>query len=368
MIWSDSGQTSRASSPIVAVMETAQSAVAPPGVAGDAPLGVTAAPFIRSGPAAVLDLARHAERLGYGSFWIAEVTGIEAFSTLGAVSRAAPDLGLGTGVLPMQVRTPPLLAMAAASLQALAPGREVLLGIGVSSPVVAGDWHGAGYPSEPLARMREFIALLRECLSGDKVTFAGDHYQVRGFRLGVELGDRRPKIILGALGEGMLRLAGEHADGVLLNYLPASHVPWCVDQVRRGGSATIYANIHVGVGDRAAAARQARYDLFSYAVVDAYARSFTRAGFGPAVKAIRSAHQAGDRSGALAAVTDEMIDAINVVGDQALVAATINAYRQAGVEVPVIFPLTWGGVGQDALDSTLRAAIAPAAEASDRSA
>jgi len=66
----------------------------------------------------------------------------------------------------MQVRTPPLLAMAAACLQALAPGREVLVGVGVSSPVVAGDWHGAGYPARPLARMRE-------CLSGRPVTFAG---------------------------------------------------------------------------------------------------------------------------------------------------------------------------------------------------
>jgi alkanesulfonate monooxygenase SsuD/methylene tetrahydromethanopterin reductase-like flavin-dependent oxidoreductase (luciferase family) len=251
--------------------------------------------------------------------------------------------------------------MAASCLQALTPGSEVLLGIGVSSPVVARDWHGAGYPSQPLSRMREFIALLRECLAGGRVTFAGDHYQVRNFRLGVELGDRKPKIILGALGEGMLRLAGEQADGVLLNYLPASHVPWCVEQVRRGGNATIYANIHVGVGDRAAAAPQARYDLFSYAVVDAYARSFTRAGFGHSVQAIRAAHRAGDRAGALAAVTDEMVDAINVVGDEALVADTIGGYRRAGVEVPVVFPLTWGAPDHDALDSTLRAAIAPVA-------
>jgi probable F420-dependent oxidoreductase len=348
-------------------MEAALSAVVPVEPDGGSSLGVTAAPFIRSGPAAVLDLARRADRLGYGSLWVAEVTGIEAFSVLGAVSHAAPGLGLGTGVVPMQVRTPPLLAMAAASVQALAPGREVLIGVGVSSPVVAGDWHGTGYPARPLSRMREFIALLRECLSGGMVTFAGDYYQVRKFRLGVELGDRKPKIILGALGEGMLRLAGAEADGVLLNYLPASHVPWSVEQVRRGGNATIYANIHVGVGDRAAAAPQARYDLFSYAVVDAYARSFTQAGFGDAVHAIRAAHHSGDRAGALAAVTDEMVDAINVTGDQALVAATISAYRQAGVDVPVVFPLTWGAAGQDALEVTLRAAKAPVAHGAGRS-
>ena len=235
-------------------METAQPPVAPAAPAGGNPLGVTAAPFIRSGTAAVVDLAERAERLGYDSFWVAEVTGIEAFSVLGAASRAAPGIGLGTGVLAMQVRTPPLLAMAAASLQALAPDRGILLGVGVSSPVVACDWHGARYPASPLAHMREFLALLRECLSGGTITFTGDYYQVRKFRLGVELGDRKPKIVLGALGEGMLRLAGAEADGVLLNYLPASHVPWCVEQVRRGGDATVYANIHVGVGDRAAAA------------------------------------------------------------------------------------------------------------------
>jgi alkanesulfonate monooxygenase SsuD/methylene tetrahydromethanopterin reductase-like flavin-dependent oxidoreductase (luciferase family) len=203
MTWSDSRQTSSEASRIVAVMETAQPPVAPAASAGGNSLGVTAAQFIRSGTAAVVDLARRADRLGYDSFWVAEVTGIEAFSVLGAASSAAPGVGLGTGVLAMQVRTPPLLAMAAASLQALAPDREVLLGVGVSSPVVACDWHGASYPASPLAHMREFIALLRECLSGNTVTFAGDYYQVRKFRL-----------------------AGAEADGVLLNYLPASHVSW----------------------------------------------------------------------------------------------------------------------------------------------
>jgi probable F420-dependent oxidoreductase len=322
-------------------------------------VGVTAAPFIRSGPVAALDLARQARRLGYGSFWVAEVTGTEAFSVLGAVSQREPGLDLGTGVLPVQVRTPALLAMAAASLQALAPDRDVLLGIGVSSPVVAHDWHGAAYPDRPVAQMREFLAVLRECLSGEPVTFCGDFYQLRKFRLGVDLADRRPKIIVGALGEKMLRLAGELADGVLLNYLPASHVPWCVEQVKRGGSATIYANVHVGVGDRDAAAAQARRDLFSYAVVDAYARNFTQAGFGDAVLAIRAAHLAGDRAAALGAVSDQMIDAIDVVGSPELVGSTIAAYRDAGVEVPVVFPLAWGAAGTDeaaALDATLRAA------------
>ena len=110
------------------------------------------------------------------------------------------------------------------------------------------------------------------------------------------------------------------------------------------------------------AAPQGRYDLFSYSVVDAYARHFARAGFAHEVRAIRAAHERGDRPAALAAVSDKMLDAINVVGDQALVADTVTAYRRAGVDVPVIFPLTWGAGFQDeALEATLRAAIRAAA-------
>jgi probable F420-dependent oxidoreductase len=324
-------------------------------------IGVTASPLVGQGPAAALDLAVRAERLGYASFWTAETSGAEAFSLLGAVTRAAPAIGPATGVLPLQLRTPPLLAMAAATVQALAPDREVLLGIGVSSPVVAGDWHGASYPDRPLAHMREFVALLRECLSGKRVTFAGDYYRVHNFFLRVPLPDRRPKIVLAALGAGMLRLAGECADGVLLNYVPASHVPWCVEQVRRGGDATVYANVHVGVGDRDAAAARLRHDLYSYAVVDAYARSFARAGFETEVRAIRAAHEAGDRRAALAAVSPGMLDAIKIVGDEALVRDAVGAYRRAGVDVPVVYPLVHGAApDQDVLDATLRAAAAAA--------
>src|SRR5207244_3787340 len=123
----------------------------------------------------------------------------------------------------------------------------------------------------PLAQMREYVALVRECLAGEAVTFDGDFYSVKRFRLGLRLGERRPKIVIGALNPGMLALAGEIADGVLLNYLPASHVPWSVEQVRRGGDAPIYAYVHTGVTERDRYAEAARRDLFSYAVVDAYA-------------------------------------------------------------------------------------------------
>ena len=319
-------------------------------------LGFTFASLMPLGPGLAVETARQAADLGYRSFWTAETTGPEAFSVLAAAGAAAPGLDHGTGVLALQLRTPMLAAMGAATLQALHPDVDVLLGIGISSPVVTERWHGAPYGDRPLAHVREYVTLVKACLTGEKVDFDGDFYRVKGFRLGLRLGDRRPKVVVGALGPAMLRLAGEVADGVLLNYLPASHVAWSVEQVRAGGDADIYAYVHAGVGDRDQGIDKARRDLFSYAVVDAYATSFTRAGFGDEVAEIRARHAAGDRDGALAAVSDRMCDAIDVLGPADVVRDTFRAYVSAGVDVPVLMPLPWGGERRQVLADTMEAA------------
>src|SRR5437764_2907040 len=300
--------------------------------------GVTFASLMNLGPPMAPKVAARAAELGYRQFWTAETTGPEAFSILAAAGAAAPDLGLGTGVLALQLRTPMVVAMAGATLQSLHPESEIVLGVGISSPVVTERWHGVPYGDKPLARTREYVTLVQQCLSGESVSFDGDFYRTSRFRLGVRLGERRPKVVIGALNPGMLRLAGEIADGVLLNYLPASHVPWSVEQVRKGGDASIYAYVHVGVTDRDAGLALARRDLFSYAVVDAYATNFTRAGYGDAVAEVRARHAERDREGALAAVSEDMIDGIDVMGDADHVAATVRAYAEGGVDVPIIFP------------------------------
>jgi probable F420-dependent oxidoreductase len=324
-------------------------------VTGDTSVGVTFAGFMPLGPTVALDVAREAEALRFASYWTAETTGTEAFALLGGVAATAPSLDLGTGVLALQLRTPQVTAMAAATLQAMAPDRDVVLGVGISSPVVTSQWHGAPYGDRPLAQVREYVALVRECLTGESVTFDGDFYTAKRFRLGLRQGERKPKIVIGALNPGMLKLAGEIADGVLLNYLPASHIPWSVEQVRKGGDATVYAYVHVGVADRERAVENARKDLFSYAVVDAYARNFERAGFADEVADIREHHAAKDREGALAAVSDRMVDAIDVVGDAKLVKATIDDYVAQGVDVPIVMPLPWGEDRRQVITDTLEA-------------
>jgi probable F420-dependent oxidoreductase len=303
-----------------------------------------------------LDVAREADTLGYESVWVAEANAAEAMSLLGAISQSAPHVGLGTGVVALQLRTPPLHAMAAATLQQLAGDRAVYLGVGISSPAVAGQWHGAGYTDRPIAQVREFVTLLRECLTGETVSFDGDFYSVKRFRLGVRLGDVRPKIFVAALNEQMLRLAGSIADGVLLNYLPASRVPWCVERVREGGDAEIYAYVHCGVTDRDRYADLARKDLLNYAVVDSYANQFAQAGFATDVEAFREHWKERERDAALAAIGDAWVDEIQIMGDAAHVRAKVEAYEQAGAK-PIAFALPWGEDRRATISATLHALV-----------
>ena len=134
----------------------------------DSTLGVTYASLMTLGLDAGLDTARLAEQLGYGSFWTAETVGPEAFSVLAAAGAVAPGLGLGTGVLALQLRTPPLVAMAGATLQALHPDRDIVLGVGISSPVVTAALARRALrraPAGPRARVRHAAAAVPESAS-----------------------------------------------------------------------------------------------------------------------------------------------------------------------------------------------------------
>src|SRR5919206_23703 len=177
--------------------------------------------------------AQEAESLGYESAWIAEVGGNDAFALGSAVGAATERLRIGTAVVPMNIRGPALLAMSVATMDAMSGGRAIC-GIGVSSPQIVSDWNAQEY-DKPLARARETVEVLRQAFSGEKVVFEGKAVRVNGYRM--MPGPRRQiPIYLGALNKGMLRLAGEVADGVVINMLGEQFVPQVVAEVRKGAA------------------------------------------------------------------------------------------------------------------------------------
>src|SRR5947208_17003969 len=133
-------------------------------------LGLTP-PIEVTGFRAAVDLCARAEQLGYTDVWTAEVGATDAFSPLAAIAIRTERVRLGTALIPVFTRPPALTAMSAAAIQQLSGGRFVL-GVGTSSPAIVGSWMGLEFDGK-VKRIEEYVEVLREALSGKKVTYGG---------------------------------------------------------------------------------------------------------------------------------------------------------------------------------------------------
>ena len=174
------------------------------------------------------EVAREAERWGYTDAWSFEVDGVDAFTPLTVIGLAT-TMRIGTAIANVYTRGPATLASTAAGLADVAPGRFVL-GIGAGSQPIVESWNGGTF-SRPATRVRETAQFLRAALAGERVVFKGETFSVAGFRLTTVPAQPVP-IHIAALREGMLRVAGQVGDGVILNWLSPDDVPRSVAVVR----------------------------------------------------------------------------------------------------------------------------------------
>jgi len=195
------------------------------------------------------------------------------------------------------------------------------------------------------------------------VNVEGKHYQVKNFRFSGPIPTTPPRIVLAALGPQMLELAGEIADGVLLNWIPPEAIPASIAHVaagaRRAGRSLadfeIAALVRVCVTTDTTPAREllAR-DITVYGTVNVYQDFFRRAGYGAEFDALHEAWTAGDRAGAVKHLTPRVLDGLGVVGDEAFCRARLEDFTRAGLTMPVIAPFTHEKDAQPALVRTLR--------------
>jgi probable F420-dependent oxidoreductase len=285
--------------------------------------------------------------LGYTDVWSAEVAGADGFTPLAMASQWAPGVRLGSAIVPVSTRGPGLLAMSAATLADLAPGRFVL-GVGASSPVIVERWN-AGDFAKPYARTRDTLRFLKRALAGEKVSETYETFAISGFRL--ERAPRvAPKIVLAALRPRMLRLAAEEADGAITNWLS----PGDVRRVRAeiGPDTELIARLFVCVSEDTDQVRAlARRLLASYLTVPVYAAFHQWLGRGEVLRPMREAWAAGDRQGAVKAIPDEVLDELVVHGDAATCRARVREYVDSGLDTPVLAPIP---IGDTPLDQVVR--------------
>jgi len=289
--------------------------------------------------------ARAAQACGYEEIWLAEVGGGDAYAIAGALAVSVPGMRLGTAVVPAQTRTPMIHAMAALSLNQLTEG-NFILGIGLSSPNIVRDWGGQPY-DQPLTRLREHIVVLRKMLNGEKVDYEGKTLRSKRFRLGGTTVGEVP-IYLGALNEHALHMTGELCDGVILNMVPERSLPQILGAVRSGAESAgrdpaqieVVTRLHVVLTDDPAMGRGLVRNVFgAYAATPGYNRCFEWIGFKEEARQIRQRFAKGDRSGVAEAVTDDLCEAMAVIGNAETVRKRVRAYAEQGIDVCVINPI-----------------------------
>jgi probable F420-dependent oxidoreductase len=284
-----------------------------------------------------IDIAREAERLGYTDSWSLEVDGLDCFAPL-AVIASATRMRVGTAIANVYTRGPATLAMSAAGLAEVAPGR-FCLGIGAGSHPIVELWNGGKF-TRPAARVREMTTFLRRALAGERVVFRGETFTVEGFRL-----SRTPTapipIHIAALRPVMLRAAGELGDGVIINWLSAEDVRKSVRVVREAATAAgrdpeaieITARLFVCVDPPTPETDLGiRRHINTYLNVPVYQAFQKWLGREEALTPMWQAWGSGDRKGAVAAIPEKVIDDLIIRGSKEEMRAHVLRYMDAGVD------------------------------------
>ena len=270
--------------------------------------------------------------LGYTDIWSAEADGADAFTPLAMAAAWEPRLRLGTAIVPAYTRSPALFAQSVASLADAAPGRFAI-GVGSSSNVIVERWNGIPF-EEPFKKVRDVVRFLNDSLGGEKVKHVYDTFEVNGFRLGI-VPEQKPQILVAALREGMLRLAGREADGAIINWLSANDVSTVAPIVQAAGDGSdkeIVCRIFCCPSENTEVVRgAARFAIAAYLNVTVYAAFHEWMGRGDALGGMWEAWKAGDRKAALAEIPDEVVDDLIVHGSPAECRDKIQAYFDNGV-------------------------------------
>jgi probable F420-dependent oxidoreductase len=296
-------------------------------------------------------IAREAEQRGYRTAWVGEASGAEAIVLSTLIATHTQALKIANGVIPVQTRTPIVYGQAAATLGHLAPGRFAL-GLGLSSEIIVGQWHGLPF-TPSIQQMREAVQIIRMTAAGERVNFEGKFYRLKNFRLAIPAPSPAPRIYLAALGPRMCELAGEVADGVLLNWIPPSAVPASVRHVETGAkrAGRSLADVDVAVYVRTCVTNEPEpvretlaRDITGYAIVSVYARFFEECGFAEEVEAVNRAWKAGDRAGAVKEISERVLEGLGAVGSAEACRAQMGAFARTGA-TPVVLPFAPPGPG-----------------------
>ena len=298
----------------------------------------------------LVDYTVAADTMGVDYVWSAEAWGMDAVVPLAYLAAKTQHIKLGTGIMQISSRVPPMIAMTAQSLRTVSNNRFVL-GLGVSGPQVVEGLHGASF-AKPLSRLRECVDIIKLGLASERIAYEGKHYVLprpggegKPIRLSQPPQADLP-IYLATLGPKAMEMTGELANGWLGTSFMPEQADIFLEPLLRGlaKSGRTLADIDVQVGgsleidDDVERLIEARRPAMAFtlggmgsAKTNFYNDAFKRAGYAEAAEEVQALWVSGDKEAAIRAVPDEMVLKTNLIGTREMIVERIMAYAAAGV-------------------------------------
>jgi F420-dependent oxidoreductase-like protein len=325
-------------------------------MARDLKLGLNFGYWAGGPPPGALESLKEAERLGFDSCWTAEAYGSDSLIPLAWWGSETERIKLGTAIVQISARTPAATAMAAMTLDHLSGGR-MILGLGVSGPQVVEGWYGQSF-AKPLARMREYIGILRDIWARNgPVTNDGPHYPLPlpdGTGLGKPLkASIHPlrediPIYLAAEGPKNIAMAAELCDGWLAIFYSPKHEDLYEGPLREGFSRPnarrkaeefeVAATVPLIVTDDIEAAANMMRPMYAlyFGGMGAKSANFhanvpIRMGYEADVRKIQDLYLEGKKEEAMAAVPQQLIEELTLIGPKEKIRDELEAWRESAV-------------------------------------
>jgi F420-dependent oxidoreductase-like protein len=302
-----------------------------------------------------MELVLEAERLGFDSCWTSEAYGSDAVSVSAWILAHTTKIKMGTAIFQMPARTPTMTAMTAMSLDQLSGGRFII-GLGPSGPQVVEGWYGASY-AKPLTRLREYIEIMNKVFAREApLTYDGQIYQLPykgadATGLGKPLksilhADRRIPIYTASLQHKSVVQSAELCDGFFPLWLnpekPELFEAWINEGLAKVPGKTladfdIAPTVGVMLGDDVEQCRNALKPMFALYIGGMGARGknfYTdfagRLGYADAAKKIQDLYLDGKKAEAIAAVPDQLVDDVSLLGPKERIQERLKAWIAAG--------------------------------------
>lgn len=291
-----------------------------------------------------IELIRWAEDNGITDGWFADAGAPDSLTQVAAIAHHTQGMRIGVAVTPVYTRTPAVLAATADVISQILPGRFVM-GLGSSSQTIMGGWHGIPL-DKPLTRVKETAIMVRSILKGEKSNFDLETLQSKGYRQAPC--ENPPPIYLAGLRSGMLEMAAEFGDGVIINLWPQRALPKMLEHVKIGAERAgknwedieiVNRAMVLVTNDKALGRNIFRASFGPYYATPVYNKFLAWAGYEDAAAAIREGWTAKDREKTAAAMSDEMIDEIAVIGTAEEVQDRIRTDAHSGVHTQIIAPM-----------------------------